>query len=74
MFKFFVKKIVKIFQKPEKVSSSSLSFATPQTSLENINIKIQRNTLEELVFELIGIDASIANAFRRIMISEVQSI
>ena len=30
-----------------------------------------KNTFEELIFDIIGIDASIANALRRIMLAEV---
>lgn len=39
--------------------------------LSQISIKIIKNEEDELVFDIIGIDASLANAFRRIMIAEV---
>jgi hypothetical protein len=38
---------------------------------ENMKIKIQSKDKEQIVFDLIGVDASIANALRRIMIAEV---
>lgn len=41
---------------------------------KNLKIEIQSLTKDELVFDMIGIDAPIANAFRRIMISEVPTI
>ncbi len=38
---------------------------------ENFRIDIVSSTDEELVFDMVGVDASIANALRRIMIAEV---
>lgn len=40
-------------------------------SLKNFRIDVGRLTADELEFDMIGIDASIANAFRRILLSEV---
>jgi len=41
---------------------------------ENFKIKIISLNEEEIVFDMIGIDAAIANAFRRILISEVPTM
>lgn len=38
---------------------------------KNFKIEIKRLTEDEMEFDMIGIDASIANAFRRILIAEV---
>lgn len=38
---------------------------------KNFKIEINRLTEDDMEFDMIGIDASIANAFRRILISEV---
>lgn len=42
--------------------------------VQNFKVKIQRLSKHSVEFDLIGIDASIANAFRRIMIAEVSVI
>lgn len=42
-----------------------------QDFFDNINIDILRSEPDELEFDITGIDAPLANAFRRIMISEV---
>lgn len=39
---------------------------------QNFKVKIQRLSKHSVEFDLIGIDASIANAFRRVMIAEVK--
>ncbi|KAF9434009.1 DNA-directed RNA polymerases I and III subunit RPAC1 [Entomortierella beljakovae] len=41
---------------------------------ENFKIKINRLSKSEMEFDMIGIDAAIANAFRRILISEVPTM
>jgi DNA-directed RNA polymerases I and III subunit RPAC1 len=41
---------------------------------ENFKIEIQKLNQEEMIFDMIGIDAPLANAFRRIMISEVPTM
>ncbi|CEG78920.1 Putative DNA-directed RNA polymerase I and III subunit RPAC1 [Rhizopus microsporus] len=41
---------------------------------QNFKVKIQRLSKHSVEFDLIGIDASIANAFRRIMIAEVPTM
>eukprot|EP01116_Phalansterium_solitarium_P003805 TRINITY_DN14632_c0_g1_i1.p1 TRINITY_DN14632_c0_g1~~TRINITY_DN14632_c0_g1_i1.p1 ORF type:complete len:371 (+),score=115.02 TRINITY_DN14632_c0_g1_i1:130-1242(+) len=41
---------------------------------ENFQINIISQSDDELVFDMIGIDASIANAFRRIMLAEVPTM
>jgi hypothetical protein len=39
--------------------------------LEQLKIKILTRTDEEIVFDLIGVEAPIANALRRILLAEV---
>lgn len=39
---------------------------------KNFKVKVFRLTNDEIEFDMIGIDASLANAFRRILIAEVQ--
>ncbi|KIP05125.1 hypothetical protein PHLGIDRAFT_74755 [Phlebiopsis gigantea 11061_1 CR5-6] len=41
---------------------------------ENLQVKVQRLSQRSIEFDLVGVDASIANAFRRIMIAEVPTI
>ena len=41
--------------------------------MENLNILITSLSSEEIVFEVSGIDVSVANALRRILIAEVTS-
>ena len=41
---------------------------------DNLNIKIIKLSDEEVVFDLVGVEAPIANALRRIMLSEVPSM
>ncbi|KAJ7771558.1 DNA-directed RNA polymerase [Mycena metata] len=41
---------------------------------ENLTVKIRRVSDRSIEFDLVGVDASIANAFRRIMIAEVPTI
>ncbi|RHY30904.1 hypothetical protein DYB32_003943 [Aphanomyces invadans] len=41
---------------------------------KQLKVKIQSLTDDEIVFDLIGIDASIANAFRRILLAEVPTM
>jgi DNA-directed RNA polymerases I and III subunit RPAC1 len=38
---------------------------------ENFRVDIVSSNDEELIFDMVGVDASIANALRRIMIAEV---
>ncbi|KAL1690078.1 DNA-directed RNA polymerase [Schizophyllum commune] len=40
----------------------------------NLKVKVQRLSNRSIEFDLVGVDASIANAFRRIMIAEVPTI
>jgi len=37
----------------------------------NFKVEVNRLTEDEIEFDMIGIDASLANAFRRILIAEV---
>ena len=41
---------------------------------KNVKIDIIRNEENEIEFDLIGVDCSLANAFRRILISEVPTM
>jgi len=38
---------------------------------QNLKVKVQRLSQRSIEFDLVGVDASIANAFRRICIAEV---
>ncbi|TRM67819.1 DNA-directed RNA polymerase [Schizophyllum amplum] len=40
----------------------------------NLKVKVQRLSNRSIEFDLVGVDASIANAFRRIMIAEVPTV
>lgn len=39
--------------------------------MQNLTVKVQRLSRTSVDFDIVGVDASIANAFRRIMIAEV---
>ena len=54
---------------PEDMTPLSL-----KSFIENLQIHIIQSTPEELVVDIIGIDAPLANALRRIMISEVPTM
>ncbi|TFK28222.1 hypothetical protein FA15DRAFT_634064 [Coprinopsis marcescibilis] len=41
---------------------------------KNLTVKVQRLSQHSIDFDLIGVDAAIANAFRRIMIAEVPTV
>lgn len=41
---------------------------------KNLQVKVQRLSQRSIEFDLVGVDASIANAFRRILIAEVPTI
>ena len=41
---------------------------------QNLSINVLKKDVEMIQFEMIGIDASIANAFRRILISEIPTV
>ncbi|ORX98974.1 DNA-directed RNA polymerases I and III subunit RPAC1-like protein [Basidiobolus meristosporus CBS 931.73] len=45
-----------------------------ETFKKNLKVKIWRVSPTEMEFDLVGVDASIANAFRRILISEVPTM
>lgn len=53
-------------------SESSYSFV--EQSKRQVKVKIQSLTDEEIVFDLIGVDAAIANALRRILLAEVPTM
>ncbi|KAK7691395.1 hypothetical protein QCA50_004794 [Cerrena zonata] len=41
---------------------------------QNLQVKVQRLSQRSIEFDLVGVDASIANAFRRILIAEVPTV
>ncbi|KAG5644553.1 hypothetical protein DXG03_008208 [Asterophora parasitica] len=41
---------------------------------ENLQLKVQRLSQRSIEFDLVGVDASIANAFRRILMAEVPTV
>ncbi|KAF8073513.1 DNA-directed RNA polymerase [Lyophyllum atratum] len=41
---------------------------------ENLKVKVQRLSQRSIEFDLVGVDASIANAFRRILMAEVPTV
>ena len=41
--------------------------------MQNLKVSVKRLTQRSVEFDLVGVDASIANAFRRIMIAEVST-
>ena len=49
------------------VSTFSLSSGTAQ----KLRVKIQKLSTRSIEFDLVGVDASIANALRRILLAEV---
>lgn len=57
---------------PDRESASSHDFVEQLKS--QIKVKIQSLTDEEIIFDLIGVDASIANALRRILLAEVPTM
>lgn len=44
---------------------------TELTLVQNLHVKVQRLSQRSIEFDIVGVDASIANAFRRILIAEV---
>ncbi|CAI5710847.1 unnamed protein product [Peronospora destructor] len=57
---------------PDMESESSYSFV--ELSKCQVKVKIQSLTDDEVVFDLIGVDAAIANALRRILLAEVPTM
>lgn len=54
-----------------KASINADTNKTFEQYLQDIQVDIKHRSDEEIEFDLIGVDASIANAYRRIMIAEV---
>ena len=54
-----------------KASINADTDKTFQQYLQDIQVDVRHCTDEEIEFDLIGVDASIANAYRRIMLAEV---
>ncbi|KAI6652577.1 DNA-directed RNA polymerases I and III subunit RPAC1 isoform X1 [Oopsacas minuta] len=64
----------KIILSETKVDTKNVHAETGKTFeqyLKDIRVDIKYKTDEEIQFDLIGVDASIANAYRRIMLAEV---
>ncbi|CAH0478185.1 unnamed protein product [Peronospora belbahrii] len=57
---------------PDVESESSYSFV--ELSKRRMKVKIQSLTDDEIVLDLIGVDAAIANALRRILLAEVPTM
>ena len=51
---------------------TSISHGTAVDQLKDLKIKVTKLTDELIEFDLIGVDVSIANALRRILIAEVR--
>ena len=51
-----------------------LQLSPQYRQLQNLQVKVQRLSQRSIEFDLVGVDASIANAFRRIMIAEVRVV
>ncbi|CAM9499777.1 unnamed protein product [Chrysoparadoxa australica] len=58
--------------KPEDSKSSALSY--PSQISEKLDIKVMELSEEAMVFQLVGVDVSFANALRRIMLAEVPTM
>ncbi|KAG6962910.1 hypothetical protein JG688_00008393 [Phytophthora aleatoria] len=69
-------KVIRVGQdaphQPDVESESSYSFV--EQSKRQVKVKIQSLTDDEIVFDLIGVDAAIANALRRILLAEVPTM
>ena len=64
----------------KKVRVATVSWTAPNVinatfslQVQNLTVKVQRLSRTSIDFDIVGVDASIANAFRRIMIAEVCS-
>ena len=57
-----------------KVTDISSPYKSLEEFKKNLKIEIKHCSEEEVQFDLIGVDASLANAYRRIMIAEVPSM
>jgi DNA-directed RNA polymerase I and III subunit RPAC1 len=62
-----------------KVRTRSLPLAsfiikTYRSPSQNLHVKVNRLSQRSVQFDLVGVDASIANAFRRILIAEVRYV
>ena len=64
----------KSFAASDLVDSSRPAGSYPDVVREKLSIKINRLDAEAMEFELSGVDASTANALRRIMIAEVPTV
>lgn len=57
--------------RPEVLSSSNASEDYIQNLVEELKIQVISLTDDEIMFDLIGVDAAIANSLRRILLAEV---
>ena len=51
-----------------------MNLKLPLLFVQNFRIDIVRLTETEMEFDMVGIDAALANAFRRILLAEVTSV
>ena len=61
-------KVQESVSEPFVVSTISLSLGNAQ----RLQVKVQKLSTRSIEFDLVGVDASIANALRRILIAEVR--
>ena len=67
-------KITNELQSPDLSGIPDRSGISYSEQLKNIQINILSKTDYEMVFDLIGVDSSIANALRRIILAEVPAV
>lgn len=61
-------------QTPIIGNSSDMKYDSYLDQLKKLKIKIMSKSEEEIVFDLIGVEAPIANALRRILLAEVTNL
>ena len=54
--------------------SLSLSLSPPSVGVQKLRISLVRLCGDELEFDLVGVDAAIANALRRVLLAEVPTM
>lgn len=62
------------FKKVSDPVTVRLGFYSAKKTWKNLRVRVQRLSQRSIEFDLIGVDASIANAFRRILIAEVRMV
>jgi DNA-directed RNA polymerase I and III subunit RPAC1 len=63
-----------VFRKVESHPSHQLVPRIHKSSSQKLHVRINRLSQRSIQFDLVGVDASIANAFRRILIAEVRYV